>query len=133
MSEDFYPVRASEPEVRERVLSFTGGGTGQPVVNFGKGMTLARVSAGLFTITFAEWSGVFLGLRDESYQSTTMSGLAGFSIVAGAFSGTAGGTATLQFTLYNLSAVATDLTSTQTLTLSAVFKEAGGNAASYAP
>ena len=120
MSLEAYPQRASEPETYEHILTFTGAGSSNPTVNFGKGLTVARTSQGVYTITFVDFPGNLCGFG-ASFQATTISDLKGYTCVIGRFDATG---KILIINITDSSQALQDLTSTRTISLSITFKRA---------
>lgn len=120
MSEDAFPMRAPEPELRTRPVLIQGNGAANPTkLVGGRGMTCTWISTGLYQIVFNENPGAFAGFSAE-FQATTMSQLKGFTAVLGDLNTS---TFTVQISITNASETLTDLTSTQKLAVVLWFKE----------
>src|SRR5580704_6130262 len=116
----FQPVRDNGIESRYLIFHLLGGGSGNaPTILYptsGVGIVggiINYVSAGDYTIVFNEYMGKFHG-GDIQGEATTPSSLAGFTYV---FKPYVSSTLTLEFVVYNASQVATDLTTSQYLTV----------------
>jgi len=74
MALDAYPVRSGIPEVYKYIVRMTGTGASVPTQNYpaaSSGVTLARTSAGLFTLTWTDDPGTYLGITGQSFGGTT--------------------------------------------------------------
>ena len=114
----------SMPQVWEhdvRVLGATG------AVSFvtptGRGMTLTYVGSGVMTFTWKENPGTYLS-QTYSLSATTMSALAGFTVIFGAYNAT---TFAIQATVNNSSFAGTDLAALQWLNVTFKFAQIGSN------
>ena len=89
----------------------------------GRGMTVTYVGSGVLTFTWKENPGTYLG-QTYSLSATTMSALAGFTAIFGAYNATA---FTIQVTINNSSFAGTDLAALQWLTVAFQFAQIGSN------
>lgn len=122
---DSFPVRSPISECHIETLTLVGV-TSSVAKVYGPGATPTRTGAGAYLWTWAENPGLFIGTT-YGLQATVMSGLAGFTVVAGAFTPFVTGSvsASLAFTVYNSSFAAADLTALQWATLNVVFARSG--------
>ena len=119
---DFTLLRDSEPDTRSFTVRFTGAGPANPTKSLGRGVTVTWISTGLYELTWAEPPGVYK-TYEPSWQATTPSDLAGYTVVAGDFNAT---TRKLRLSVTNAANALADLTATQKLNLRVHF---GGTSA----
>jgi hypothetical protein len=119
MMGSFYPIVSDSVQSRWRVARIVGNGTGTPTIALGAGFTMSRVSAGDYKMTFTENPGVYCGAGMD-LQAATPSGLAGFTVVVKDYDAT---NFVVEFVIYNTSQAATDLTSSQSVNVLALFKQ----------
>lgn len=122
MSFDSDPLRCTEPEAYDVVVSFTGNGAASPVKNYGKGLTVTWVSTGLYAITFTDNPGNLIGMvGGAGFQATTMSALKGYDATLGAMDATG---KIVQVSITNSSFALADLQVLQTACVVLRFKRA---------
>lgn len=120
---------AFEPMSTERKLVSTririqGAGTSDPTELLGVGVAVTRVSAvGKYRVTWTDNPGTFAGVGGVSFQATTPSDLAGYSVAFGDYTAS-GSSYTLDFWVYDASNTLDDLESGWKLTFDADFKRA---------
>jgi hypothetical protein len=114
----FYEVMASQPGVREHVISLTGTGAADPTKNYGQGVAVTRTGAGAYLITWAENPGRFVGWT-FSMGATTPGDVAGHTAIRGAYNSSA---FTLAFVLYSSSFAAHDLAALEEFDIICRFK-----------
>jgi hypothetical protein len=119
MSLDAYPQRCLEPESIETPVVITGAAAANPTKNFGKNVVVTWVSTGRYRFTFQDSPGVLLGPPGVSYQDATPGNLKTFSTVFGTMDATG---KIIDGFVYNASGTLTDLTSTNVLRVSFLFK-----------
>lgn len=119
MAKEAYPVRATQPEVRQHIISMVGTGASAPTKLYGLGVTITRTSAGLYLLTWAESPGTFLGMT-SGLGADTPSALVGFTLVRDTYDATS---RSMEIRLTNTSDVATDLAAAQYIDLIVSFKE----------
>jgi len=61
MTQNAYPVRATQAEVQSHHILLTGTGASAPTVTYGVGVTVTRTSEGLYNLTWADDPGTFIG------------------------------------------------------------------------
>lgn len=110
----------SEPTVRKYVVRFIGNGAGTPTKVWGNRTTITRVGAGDYKITFAENPFKYLGVIGWTLQSATMTDIKGYTIIVKDYDAV---NFVVEFTVYNSTFTATDLTSAQSINLVVAFKE----------
>lgn len=119
---DFYPDRASEPELRRHVVRFVGG-TAAVTKVLGRGIAVTYVSTGIVDLVWSsrdDAPGTFCGLEGSpSFQATTASQVKGYTCVPGAYNST---TRTLRLNITNASETLADLAALQWLNLVVLFK-----------
>jgi hypothetical protein len=129
MSVETYPKQTTEPESFSFPVLLQGQGAVAPTVTVGKGVTVARGTAGVYTLTFANNPGPaaasFLG-GAAGFGNATATVVLGWTVCFGAYTAaTATGVkATLKITVGNSSFAAADLATTSTLGLTLTFKMA---------
>jgi hypothetical protein len=78
---DFYEPKSSEPEMRYIDVRIEGTGASAPTKIYGKGVTVARSSAGIYTLTFSSspgtWAGCTIGI-----EADTPADIKGHTVVA---------------------------------------------------
>jgi len=116
-----YPVRGSHQETTEYVLRILGAGAATPTKQEGLGMTVSYISTGKYKITWAEDPYQFLS-AGYGLLPATIGDLKGFSVEFEAYNST---TKTMQFQLWNASQSATDLATTQRLSIVLKFARTG--------
>jgi|SRR6185436_18515653 len=117
MSIDSFDDQCIEPGLVRHVVKLAGAGASTPTKTFGRGVTIGRTGAGAYTLTFAEFPGVYVGLLGYGFESGTQSGLKGYTVVTNSPSS---GVITINVT--NAGDTPTDLASGQSLTLTYGFK-----------
>ncbi len=117
MSIDSFDASCIEPDLVEHIVKLAGAGAATPSKTFGRGVTVGRTGAGVYTLTFAEFPGVYVGLLGFGFESGTQSGLKGYTVVTNSPSS---GVITINVT--NAAEALTDLASGQSLTLTYAFK-----------
>lgn len=115
-----WEMYATSIKAKHHTVAIQGNGTGQPTQIEGPGMTLNRTAVGVIDITWDQLPGQYIGLVSRSFEAATPSQLKGYSAVCTRFDPT-----TFKVTLNITDATNTlaDLTSTQFLTLSFLFKQ----------
>lgn len=113
MSQEFFPVRMSEPEIVGKLVSVEGTGATAPTVLYGRGVSVTRTSEGLYKYAFGEFQGEFLGMT-PGFGAATPSALAGFSLAYDDYNTTA---YTIEVLLSEADNSVVDLADNQYLTL----------------
>lgn len=109
-----FPSAESQGDVRHQKLGITGTGAADATKRYGQGMTCVRQGVGVHRVTFAENLGVYMGPSGAVWSATTMTALAGYTVVFGDYNATA---RTVDFTILNGSNAAADLAAAQKLDL----------------
>jgi hypothetical protein len=124
MSFELYEDRGTEPEGYSAELQFVGNAAASPTSKpYGKGMTVTWVSTGLYTITFADPPGNFLGMHGYSFLDATPANAAGWTAVVKSYTAASGSTkATIQFSVYNSTFALANLAATTTFSCDLKFK-----------
>ncbi len=108
---DADPLRTSEPELRYTEVRLLGTGAAAPTKVLGKGITVARTGAGVYTLTFAKtpgnWCGAVWGL-----DATTPGDIKNHSVVV---TNTSATVVTVNF--YDAAAAAHDLAALEWINL----------------
>lgn len=123
---DFSPCRSDVVESRTRVVRLTGAGSSAPVVTEGHGVVATHAGTGDYKLTYSEGQGKYVGVKGYTFQSATMTDLAGYTIVVKDYDTT---NFVVEFTVYNSTFAAADLTSAQSITLEIEFKETSPDSA----
>ena len=106
-SSDRYPFRAGEPELYRLAGLITGAGAASPTVSDGcNGFTVAWVSTGLYTFTFAKCNPVAVWPDNPSFGATTATDVDGWTVVFHAYNSTA---RTIQMRVYSETPTLSDL------------------------
>lgn len=119
MAKEAYPVRATQPEVRQHIISMVGTGASAPTKLYGLGVTITRTSAGLYLLTWAENPGTFLCMA-HTLGADTPSALVGYTLVRDTYDPA---TRSMEIRLSNTTDVVTDLAAAQYIDLIVCFKE----------
>ncbi len=80
MAQDRWELFGSEPETRLDLLFFVGGTTSAAAKVYGKGMSMAWTSTGIYTVTWSEYPGLWMGAT-WGLAATTASTVKGFTVV----------------------------------------------------
>lgn len=121
------PALISEPEGLTFRVQLQGAGAAVPTrLNTRNNYTLARTSAGVIVISFADDPGpTFQGLAGFGFGDPTATVVLGWTVCAGAYVARTGNTAAkVTITIGNGANAAADLAATSTLTLDLAFKQA---------
>lgn len=122
MSLDAYPVKSNEAEVKVHLVTYQGAGAANMTTdNGGRGITLTRDSTGVFTMTWADNPGNFLGWS-WAIGGATVTNVDGFDIVREAYNATA---FTLQFNILTEGQAAHDLSTTEFVDIQLWFQSTG--------
>jgi hypothetical protein len=70
MGQFVYPFRTKTPELISIHARILGVGAGAPTKEFGEGVTFTRDGVGLYTVTFAENNGKFMGAEGAFFVNT---------------------------------------------------------------
>ncbi len=128
MSQDAFPVRASDPGIYTTKVRLLGTGAADPTEVYGADVSAVRTAAGRYTLTWATNPGTFVGYS-WGVQSTTINATRGVTVTVGVFSTTA---YTLEVDVWDFLAqaagvtVARDLAALEWLNLSFDFQRLGG-------
>lgn len=125
MSRNVFDVRAKQPDlvlVTGRIL----GANGSVSKVTGKGWSIAYVSEGLYTITFKENNGTFLGWT-YGLQATTPADVDGWTAVIGAYTTTTPSAPTIQISVYDATPTIADLVALNWLSFIFMFTANTGN------
>ena len=115
MAMDGYDLRSSEPDLISIDVRLLGTGSA-PTKVYGKGITVARTGAGVYTLTHAETPGTWAGCL-KGTDATTPGDIKNFDVVV---TNTSATVVTVNF--YNASGTATDLAAAQWINLSLRYK-----------
>lgn len=85
MGLDAHPVRGRKPEMVAHPVRMVGTGAAAPTKEIGDGITIARTSAGLYTLTWAEDPGTFV-CATHSLRAATPLDMAGHTLIADTYS-----------------------------------------------
>ena len=122
MSLDAFPVRSNEPEARVHLVTYQGAGAAVMTTdNGGRGMTLTRDGTGVYTITWSDNPGNFLGWS-YAIGGTTPTNVDGYTIVREQYSTTA---YTLQINILTEGQAAHDLSTTEVVDIQLWFQPTG--------
>lgn len=121
MALDSHLPHATEPELHNHPIAFTGAGAGNPTKTVGKGVAITWVSSGRYRLTFVDPPGNLISTGGPCLQDATPANLKNFSAVFGSFDAT-GKIVDVYF--YNGSGTLTDLTSTNKVAFDLKFKRA---------
>lgn len=77
---DFYPIRSSEPEQRDYLISLTGANGANPTERYGAGIATTRTGEGVYRITFNDAPGTFLGVAGYCFGADTPSDVKGYTM-----------------------------------------------------
>jgi hypothetical protein len=113
---DFYPDRSSEPELRTVEVRLLGTGASAPTKVYGKGITVARTGAGVYTLTFSASPGTYAGCL-PGLDATTPGDIKNHSVICTATSATV-----ITVNFYDAAAAARDLAAAEWINLSLKFK-----------
>jgi len=119
MSQEAWEVKATEPEVTDTYIKFTGAGAAPVVETFGRGVTCTRTGVGLVSLIWDEFPGVYMGVRGWCFEATVASGVKGYTVVPGVYNVT---TRTLAINITNAGETLTDLAAAQQLSITVSFK-----------
>lgn len=114
---DFYQERSSEPELRNVEVRMVGTGASAPTKVYGKGITIARSGAGVYTLTFSASPGRYAGYT-WGIDATTPGNVKNHDVVLTATSATV---YTVNF--YDATGTARDLAATEWINLTLKFKQ----------
>lgn len=103
MADGFFPARESEPEIRHLLVRMVGTGASAPTKVYGQGVTIARTSEGLYTLTLTGIPGYFMGYT-YGLQASTPANVSGHTIVADDYA-----SKVFTFTLYDSAFAVEDL------------------------
>lgn len=114
------PVLSREEGLRVHPIRMVGTGASAPTKVYGRNVTIAYSSAGIYTVTWSSSQppGTFVNAV-ASLAATTASGLKNFSLILSDYDTT---NLRLTLTLYNAAGTLTDLTSAQWISLNVTFK-----------
>jgi hypothetical protein len=121
------PCQISEPEGYLFQVYLQGAGAAAPTrLNTRNNYTVTRSGAGAYKISFQDDPGpTFMGISGFGFGDATPADVAGWGVVAGAYTPRAGSTqASFTFTVTNAANAAADLAATSTLALQLAFKQA---------
>ncbi len=121
MAQDKWELMCSEPEARIDVLHFVGGATTAAAKVYGKGMALAWTSTGIYTVTWSENPGLFMG-APWALHATTASAVKGLTVVCGVPVASTGTTWTMTVNVTSAAEALVDLAALQWCTLHIGFK-----------
>ena len=121
MAYNAYPLLATQPEVRLHVIRLLGTGASVPTKEYGDGVTVTRGGAGVYTLTWADTPGIFLGMF-PGLAAVAPGDIDRFSVVREEY---VPATRAIQFTVYSEAGAATDLAAAQRLDLILLFKQTG--------
>ena len=119
MSFEAYESRSDHPETWDHLVQLVGV-TSSVAKSLGRGVTASRTSTGVYKLVFASNPGIAM-LATATLRATTMTALAGFTVVFGAYDAT---NFAQSLTVFNASATATDLAALQWVDLVLSFKNA---------
>ena len=117
MMGNYSNVKGDCAESRIRFVRLVGAGAAVMTVAQGCGFTVTRVGAGDYKLTFGESPGNYIGVVGCQLQSATMTDLKNFSVIVKDFASSA-----CEFTIFNASGTATDLSTAQSLNMMIAFK-----------
>lgn len=117
----FYPARHGVPEIRAYHLRLLGVNGAAPTKQEGEGVTVTRVSEGLYTITWASNPFQFVGFH-ANFGSLTMTDLADYTCIRGVYNSTA---FTLQFSVIKQNGTVEDIVADQYLDIVVYFQQTG--------
>lgn len=118
----FYPGRSTPLNERVYRIRLLGVNDANPTKQEGDGVTITRVSEGLYKIAWASNPFQFIGVDNPSLMAATPGDLKGYTVVFEPYSTTA---YTMQFTVYNASVTAADIIANQYLSFGVTFSESG--------
>jgi hypothetical protein len=126
MSLDGYPVKSNEAEAKVFLVTYQGAGAAVMTTdNGGRGMTLTRDGVGVFTITWTDLPGNFLGWS-YAIGGTTPTDVDGYTIVREQFvAGSSTTDASMQFNILTEGQAAHDLSTTEVVDLQLWFQSTG--------
>lgn len=119
---DFYPLKNSEPEVRDYPIRILGVNNADPTKEVGKGVTITRTGEGVYRITWAQKPFTFVGIVGYCFGAATMSDVKGYTLTRDTYD-TSG--FTLDVSVWNSSFAAADIIADQYLDLTVRFKATG--------
>lgn len=119
MPADFSPSRTTVHSERVYRLRLLGTGAANPTVEVGQRVTVARVSTGLYRLTWGEGPGTFVGWH-FGLGAATPADLKGYTVVRDTYDTT---NHQLDLAVYNSSFALADLAATQYLDAAIVFAE----------
>lgn len=119
MGADFSPGRSSVHNERRYYIRLLGTGAAVPTIEFGPGITLARISTGLNRITWTPGPGTFVGFTYGLGAATT-GDVKNFSVIRDTYDTT---NHQLDVALYNASGTITDLAANCYMDLIVTFAE----------
>lgn len=115
---DRYPVVVSEPELRTIKVRLLGTGAAAPTKVYGRGITVARTGAGVYTLTFASSPGDFVGVK-FGLDATTPGDIKNHSVICTKTSSTV-----ITVNFYDAAAAAHDLAALEWINLDLDFEKA---------
>lgn len=119
MTHAAYPVRAGNPEIVEYWIRLQGAGASAPTLaepSASAGITVARSSAGIYTLTWADDPGNYVGFT-YGFEDTTPANLDDHSCIVDNYT-----SKVLTITVYDGAPAVDDLESTEYLSLCVAFK-----------
>lgn len=119
----FYEDTCSQPETRPVMIGLTGTGAANATKRYGQGVTVTRTGVGVHRIQFNTTDalpGRFMGPSAPALGATTMTALAGYTVVFGDFDVT---NKRIDFTILNGSNAAADLAAAQYIDFILFFTE----------
>lgn len=115
MSLDAFPLRSSEAETYQTEIRLLGTGADVPTKELGKGITVARTGTGVYTLTWADNPGTFLGWS-PGLGAATPADVAGYTVVRDTYA-----SKVLAISLFDATAAAVDLAADEYLDISVRF------------
>lgn len=117
-----YPPHVSEPEFFSTRVRMVGTGAAAPTKILGSNVTITRVGAGQYRLTFGKNPGNFAGIVGPSIQATTPGDVKGVDLVFGAWTAaTASAAARIDLFMYD-GGVAHDLAALEWIAFDVSFK-----------
>jgi len=118
MSQDAWDVHATEPELELVPVRLLGTGASAPTRQYGRDITVARTGVGVYTLTFRETPGTFVG-GQVALQGATPGNLKNVSVVFNTWNAT---TRVLEITVWSGAGAARELAATELLLLVLFFQ-----------
>lgn len=122
MSFESFETRDTESEVRHHIVRMVGTGAAAPTWIRGKGLAITRDGVGIYTLTWRDNPGEWIGPAGESFNATVSANVKGCSVSWGVYSAA---TKSVQFKVWDVTGTARELAALEWLTVDVMFQLTG--------